>query len=150
MTTKTIDLQKMIVNHLEGVLKRTKVQSPLFRPLSELIGEISTIGLDAGKHMADTTLTAYHEGKEPADANRKVMYSNFLTFLQKAQDKVDSTMHFAGNVESEETMWGKLPDGRSVYVHIARYEMAPEGERELPEYWLSQLTEDEDASVWVK
>lgn len=45
-------------------------------------------------------------------------------------------MQFAGTLNSEEAMFGKLSGGRIVFVEmLSVYFDAPEGEREDPEYW---------------
>lgn len=68
-----------------------------------------------------------------------------------------TTMHFTGTVNSEETMKGALPDGRTIYVELlTAYESAPEDQRDEPLYWFErwQRGEFDDPEnpprVWVK
>ena len=69
---------------------------------------------------------------------------------------MEKKMHFAGIIDSEETMWGQLPDGRQVYVHmLTAYSSAPEGLRDDPEYWRKRIeacdfTDPENAPIaWI-
>lgn len=66
------------------------------------------------------------------------------------------TMRFAGVIESEETMFGCLPDGHLIYVgSLGLYESAPQEQREDPCYWHERFLrgdfdDPENApSVWV-
>lgn len=53
---------------------------------------------------------------------------------------MENTMRFAGTIDSEETMWGQLPNGKHVYVHmLTAYEHAPEALRDDPEYWQHRI-----------
>lgn len=68
-----------------------------------------------------------------------------------------NTMHFAGTIDSEETMWGQLPDGRHVYVHmLTAYEKAPKALRDNPSYWQQRIENGdfEDSEnypiAWIK
>jgi len=55
-----------------------------------------------------------------------------------------NTMQFAGTIDSEEMMHGTLSDGRVIMVDMcSKYENAPEGLRDDPEYWLARLNSDE-------
>jgi hypothetical protein len=66
-------------------------------------------------------------------------------------------MHFAGVINSEETVSGLLPDGRRIYVQILSVYPMPSVEQGLdPLYWLGRLEagdfedEENDPIVWVE
>lgn len=150
MATKNTDIEQIIKNHLEGILKRTRSTSEVYQVIAEIIGDVSIDGLDRTTSKASNVLTRYTEKTLPVNSTRRTVYVNFLTFVAHQQSLIDFTMHFAGTVDSEETMHGKLNDGRMIYVLIARFDKAPKSKRGLPEYWLSQITDEPDPSVWVK